>query len=61
MAKITHKLEIIVDAGEPVAEINNVISAFIQIHSDKKHEILTEVRASIDEALVKLNEGADAK
>jgi len=58
MAKVTHKLEIIVDAAEPVAEINNVIAAFLQIHRGKEAEILAAVKAEIDDALTQFNEGA---
>lgn len=51
IAKVTHQLEIIVNAAEPVAEINNVISAFLQLHGGKEVGILTELQAEISAAI----------
>ena len=51
IAKVTHQLEIIVNAAEPVAEINNVISAFLRLHGGKETEILTELQTEITAAI----------
>ncbi|WP_028560067.1 hypothetical protein [Paenibacillus pinihumi] len=51
MAQITHKLEILVNAGEPVSEIKNVINGFLQLHPGRESEILSELKAEIDAAL----------
>lgn len=47
MAQITHKLEILVNAADPVPEINNVILAFLQLHPGRETEILTELQTEI--------------
>jgi len=54
LAHVKQKLEILVDADEPVAEINNVISAFLRIHRGRDAEILAAVRAEIDKAVAAL-------
>lgn len=51
MAHVKHKLEILVDADEPVAEINNVISAFLRLHPENEVEILTKLQRDITFAL----------
>jgi hypothetical protein len=56
MANFTAKLEILVNINEPVTEINNVITAILQFHPGEEVDILTSVRAAIDEALAKLTE-----
>lgn len=56
MARIANKLEILVDIEKPVAEINNVITAILQFHPGEEVDILTNVRAAIDEALAKLTD-----
>jgi hypothetical protein len=56
MANFTAKLEILVNINEPVAEINNVITAILQFHPGEEVDILTEVRTAIDEALAKMND-----
>jgi hypothetical protein len=58
MAKVTHKLEILVDVAAPVAEINNVIHTFITLHPGKEAEILGAVKAEIDAYLEQVSEGA---
>ncbi|MBJ6364133.1 hypothetical protein ACFOQM_23200 [Paenibacillus sp. GCM10012307] len=55
MAQITHKLEILVNAGEPVSEIKNVINGFLQLHPGRESEILSELKAEIDAALAVFN------
>lgn len=59
MAKVTHKLEILVNAAEPVAEINNVILAFLQLHPGKEKQILMELRAEIGAALKQYGKGEE--
>jgi len=54
LAHVKQKLEILVNVDEPVAEINNVISAFLRLHGGKEAEILTAVRAEIDGVLAAL-------
>ncbi|MCU6709370.1 hypothetical protein M6D81_11690 [Paenibacillus sp. J5C_2022] len=51
MAQITHKLEILVNAADPVPEINNVILAFLQLHSGRETQILTELQSEIAAAI----------
>lgn len=51
IARITHKLEILVDVDQPVAEINNVISAFLRLHPQRKKDILQELQRDITKAL----------
>lgn len=61
MAYIRHKLEILVNIDEPVAEIQNVISAFIQLHPGREHEILAALQRNINEAITKIEaEGGGA-
>ncbi len=49
--RYTHKLELLVDAAKPVAEINNVICAFLGLHAGREVEILTEIKAEIEAAV----------
>ncbi|QNK54579.1 hypothetical protein [Paenibacillus sp. PAMC21692] len=51
MAHITPKLEILVNVNEPVAEINNVIYAFLQHHPGRETEILTALQTEITAAI----------
>lgn len=51
MAHITPKLEILVSLNEPVAEINNVIYAFLQHHPGRETEILTALQTEITAAI----------
>ena len=51
IALVKHKLEILVDVDQPVAEINNVISAFLRLHPQSKKEILQELQRDITKAL----------
>ena len=53
-AHIRHKLEILVNIDEPVAEINNIISAFLRLHPGRDHEILAALQRNIDGALAAL-------
>ena len=53
-AHIRHKLEILVNIDEPVAEINNIISAFLRLHPGRDHEILAALQRNIDEAITKI-------
>ncbi|MFF2887858.1 hypothetical protein [Paenibacillus sp. NPDC057967] len=59
MAKVTHKLEFLVNAAEPVPEINNVILAFLQLHPGKESQILAELQTEIGKALVHYNADGD--
>ena len=62
MAQVKHLLEITVSAADPVAEINNVIYALLQLHPKSQAEILSAVRAEIDRALSDLeSEKGDAQ
>lgn len=56
-AHIRHKLEILVDTDQPVAEINNVISAFLRLHPARELEILSAVKREIDGALAAMTKG----
>jgi len=51
IAHVKHKLEILVDVDQPVAEINNVISAFLRLHPQNKKEILQDLQRDITKAL----------
>lgn len=53
IAHIKHKLEILVDIDQPVAEINNVISAFLRLHAGQEQRILFELQKNITEALTR--------
>lgn len=59
IAHIKHKLEILVDIDQPVAEINNVISAFLRLHPGRKKEILQELQRDITAALESMK-GSDS-
>ena len=59
MAQVKHKLEILVEVDEPVAEINNVISAFLRLHPTTEREILTQLQRDITQALEHLGGGID--
>ena len=50
-AHIRHKLEILVNIDEPVAEINNIISAFLRLHPGREAEILSALKRDIDGSL----------
>ncbi|RJE90693.1 hypothetical protein D3P07_00880 [Paenibacillus sp. 1011MAR3C5] len=51
MKKVTHKLEFLVNASEPIPEINNVIFEFLHIHPGKETQILTELQTEITAAI----------
>jgi len=59
IAHVKHKLEILVDVDQPVAEINNVISAFLRLHPQRKKEILQELQRDIGKALESMK-GSDS-
>lgn len=59
MAQVKHLLEITVSAADPVAEINNVIFALLQLHPQSQAEILSAVHAEIDRALSELESGKE--
>jgi len=51
IAHVKHKLEILVDVDQPVAEINNVISTFLRLHPQRKMEILQELQRDVTKAI----------
>ena len=61
MAQVRHKLEILVNIDEPVAEINNIISAFLRLHPGRDHEILAALQRNIDEAIAKIESEGGGK
>jgi len=61
MAIVTHKLEFLVNATEPVSEINNVVLAFLQLHPGKEMQILTELQTEITAAIKHYSTEADVE
>jgi len=54
MANVTNKLVIEADPKQPVAEIGNIITAFLQLWPGSEELILQGVRAEIDRALAQI-------
>ena len=51
MAHVQQQLVITADPNQPVAEINNIITAFLRLWPGSEATILLAVRKAIDEAL----------
>lgn len=60
MAKFTQKLEFLVDLGDPVAEINNVIFTFLQFHAGRETEILTALQTELTAAIEHYGQDGEA-
>jgi hypothetical protein len=60
MAAVTNKLVIEADPNQPVAEINNIITAFLQLWPGSETMILQGIRAEIDNGIARI-ESAQAK
>ncbi len=56
MAQITHKIEFLVNAAEPIPEIASVISTLLQMHPGREAEILSAVKAEVAAALLSYQE-----
>jgi len=61
VAKVSPKLEILVDLERPVEEIKSCIAAIVNCHPDKQLEILREVELWMGETIEKLEKYSENK